>query len=265
MTPAFDALSQNPLAVSIISLLVGALGTLVVTTLRNKSGVLGYTSTWNRVGISTDDDIFGQVRVHWENNQLRNLYFYTIEIENLSTRDFDNVDLRIYSGKETVILNERTAVVDEPEIVHWSPEFRKKMRVEKSGSPTDDQIEEYNHGRQYLIPVLNRRRKLTFSYLCTKPNDDGEPGIYASTQAKGVRLKRLKPPFVVLNPIWGVPIPTAIVRGFIMAAVVVIVCGAFLRSVWVASLLSVVIGLFGQIFGAALHRLERKVVDLFTR
>jgi hypothetical protein len=124
------------------------------------------------------------------------------------------------------------------------------------------QIDEYNHNREYLIPVLNRRQKLSFTFLCTKPNDDNEPGIFVNTPSKGVRLKL---PFVILNPIFGVPIPVALVRAVGLAVVVVILCGLFVKSIWVASLASMIFGLTGQVFGAILYRGERFVRDLLTR
>ncbi len=265
MEAALADLSKNPLAVSIISLIVGSVVTLVITSLRNKSGVLGYTTVWNRIGISADDDVFGEVRVHWQDHQLRNLYLYTIEVENLSSADYENVDLRFYSGDDTIILNERTGVVNEPEIVHWSPEFAQRMRIAEGATASEEQFAEYNHNRHYVVPVFNRRQKLSFAYLCTKPNDDGDPGIFVSSQAKGVRLKRLKQPFVILNPIWGVPIPVAIVRALVIAVFVVVACGTFLESIWIASIVSMFFGLTGQVFGAALYRVERVLRDAMTR
>ena len=257
--------AKNPLAVSLISLVAGSLLTLFVTNLRNKSGVLGYTTAWNRIGISADDLVHGDVRVHWQNHQLRNLFVYTIEVENLSSTDYDNIELRFYSGDDTIILTEQSRVVDQPEIVHWSPAFKTRLAIPDGESATEQQINEYNHNREYLVPVLNRRQKLGFTFLCTKPNDDGEPGIFVSTPSKGVRLKRLKLPFVVLNPMFGVPIPVALRRAIILAVVVVFLCGLFLESVWSATLISMIFGLTGQVFGAILYRVERFVRDLLTR
>lgn len=265
MDAAIADLAKNPLAVSLISLVSGSLLTLLVTNLRNKSGVLGYTVVWNRIGISADDLVHGEVRVHWQNHQLRNLYHYTVEVENLSSTDYDNIELRFYSGDDTIVLTEQTRFVDQPEIIQWSPDFKKRLAIPDGQSPTEQQTNEYNHNREYLVPVLNRRQKLSFTFLCTKPTDDGEPGIFVSTPSKGVRLKRLRLPFVVLNPIFGVPIPVALARAILLALVVVILCGIFLESVWAAALISMIFGLAGQVFGAILYRAERFLRDLLTR
>lgn len=258
-------LAKSPLAVSLISLVVGSFLTLLLTNLRNKSGVLGYTVVWHRIGISANDSIHGEVRVLWQNHQVRNLFAYAIDVENLSSLDYDNIELRFYSGADTIILTEQTRVVDQPNIVPWSPDFRTRLAIPDGQTSSQQQIDEYNHNREYLVPVLNRRQKLNFAFLCTKPNDDTEPGIFVSTSSKGVRLKWLKPPFVILNPIFGVPIPVALIRAIGLAIVIVILCGLFVESIWVASLVSKIFGLVGQVFGAILYRIERFVLDLFTR
>jgi hypothetical protein len=262
---AIAELEKNPLAVSLISLIVGSILTILLANLRNKSGVLGYTTIWNQIGISADNRIHGEVRVHWQNQQVRNLFAYTIDVENLSSIDYDNIALRFYSGADTIILTEQSHIVDQPSIVPLSPDFRSRMVIPDGQAPSQQQIEEYNHNREYLVPVLNRRQKLSFTFLCTKPNDDNEPGIFVTTPSKGVRLKRLKLPFVVLNPIFGVPIPVALARAIGLAIVVVILCGFFMESIWMASLASMIFGLFGQVFGAILYRGERFVRDLLTR
>ena len=265
MDSAVTEFSKNPLAVAIISGVVCTLITLLVTNLRSKSGVLGYTVIWNQIGVSTDDQIHGPVRVHWQNQQVRNLFAYTIDIENLSSVDYENVVLHFFSGADTIILTEQSRVVGQPSVVHWSPDFQSRIAVPDGQTPSQHQFNEVNHNREYLLPVLNRRQKISFTFLCTKPNDDAEPGIFVSTPSKGVRLKRLKLPFVILNPILGVPIPVALVRAIGLSVVVVILCSLFIESVLVASLICMIFGLFGQVFGAILYRLESFVRDLLTR
>ena len=265
MDSAIAELAKNPLAVSLISLVAGSLLTLLLANLRNKSGVLGYTVVWNRIGISADDLIHGEVRVHWQSQEVRNLFAYTIDVENLSSVDYDNIELRFYSGADTIILTEQSRIVDQPSIVPWSPGFRARLAIPDGQAASQRQIDEYNHNREYLVPVINRRQKLNFTFLCTKPNDDNEPGIFVSTPSKGVRLKRLKLPFVILNPIFGVPIPVALVRAIGLAVGVVILCGLFVENIWLASLASMIFGLVGQVFGAILYRVERFVRDLLTR
>ena len=265
MAEALADLSKNLLAVSLISLTVGSLITLLFTKIRNKSGVLGYTTTWNKIGVSADDAIHGPIRVHWQDQQFRNLFFYTIEVENLSSVDYDNIELNFYSGDDTIILTDQTRFLGQPAIVNWSPAFSERIAIPDGETTTERQLDVYNHNRGYLVPVLNRRQKLSFTFLCTVPKGDDAPGIFLTTPSKGVRLKPLKLPFVILNPILGVPIPVALTRALGLAVVVVIICGVFVKNIWAASIVSMIFGLTGQVYGALLYRVERYVRDIFTR
>lgn len=262
---SIQQLTQNPLIVSVISLIVGSLLTILITHLRNKSSVFGYTVVWNRIGISADDDVFGPVRVYWKEHQVRNIFVYTVEVENFSTSDYENIDLHFYTGNDTIILNERTAFVGEPRIVYWSPDFQTRLQVPEGQKPTELQFNIYNHNREYRVPVMNRGQKLNFTFLCTKPNDDSDPGIFLSTISKGIRLKRLRTPYVVLNPIFGVPIPVALARGLMIAVVVVILCGLLLENAWIAAVISMVVGLVAQTLGALVYIAERFVKNAITR
>lgn len=257
-------LLANQYVISALWLVAGSVVTLIFYKIRNKTGVFGYISNSNRVALSADDSIFGSVRATWQGHQVRNLHFFAIEVENLTSTDYENVEFKVYSANDTLILNERTEVIETPYIIPWSDSYQKKMAADRGQQATAQQTEEHSHNREYLLPVFNRSQKLRFSYLCTKPNDDQEPGVFISTPAKGVRLKALKNPYVILNPIWGVPIPAAIVRALIIAVLVVILCGLFVENVWLASAVSMFVGLTGQFFGAALYKVEKIVKKLIA-
>lgn len=257
-------LLENQYVNSAFWLIAGAVVTLVFHKIRNKTGVFGYISNFNRVALSADDSIFGSVRATWQGHQVRNLHFFTIEVENLTSTDYENVEFKVYSGNDTLILNERTEVIDTPYIIPWSDSYRARLAVAEGQQATAQQTNEHAHDREYLLPVFNRGQKLRFSYLCTKPNDDNEPGVFVSTPMKGVRLKRLKNPYAIINPIWGVPIPAAVPRMLIVAVLVVVVCGLFVKNVWVASAVSMVVGLIGQVFGAAVYKVEKLLKRLIA-
>ncbi|MGB8225526.1 MAG: hypothetical protein WCE45_01470, partial [Sedimentisphaerales bacterium] len=246
-----------PLVVAAISSVIGAIITIIITNIRNKSGVFGYITFFNRIGLSADDSIFGSVRVNWQGHAVRNLYSYTITVENSTSKDYENIEFKLYSGPETIILNEKAEILNSPYAVLWSDSYKQKMYVAEGQVASALQQEEYNHSREYNVPVFNRGQKICFTYLCTKLNDDFDPGIFISTSAKGIRLKRQKNPFVILKPIFGVPVPIAIVRAFIISVLVVILCGLFVKNIWIASIVSMFVGLTAQTFGAIVYRVEK--------
>ena len=241
------------IVISLLSAAGGALITAVATKLQNRTAKLTYSTRVQRVALAADDPVFGAVRVTWRDTNVRNLHMAIIEIENSSGRDFENVDLKAYTTHDTVLLNEFTSVVGTPYIVEWSPEFRAGLAVAPGAEATQEQLNTYNHSREYRVPVINRGQVLRLNYLCTRPADDTTPFVFVSTALKGARLVQQFP----TNRVFGVPVPLAAIRGSVISVLIVIGCGLFVRNVWIASAISMSVGLWAQMIGAFQYRSER--------
>lgn len=261
---AMSFFEQHQFLAAIILLLIGAVITLIFNKLSSKTGVLRYFITHSKVGMSADDEIFGSVRLTWQGHNVRNLYLSQIEIENGTTSDYENFHLKVFTNQETVLLNQRTEIVDTPYVVPWDSDYEKRIHVPDGKEASPEQLKEYNHNREYRIPVLNRGQKARLSYLSSNPNDDNFPVVCISTLSKGLKLKEKLQPHLVLSPIFGVPIPVAIIRALILAVLVVLVCGLWLENIWVASSICMIFGLSGQVFGAVAYKVERFIVELVT-
>lgn len=247
---------QNNLVVALIALVVGSAITLLIGKLQGKTSTIRYSCRVDRVAVSAKDQLFGAVDVTWQGTAVRNLYTAVVEIENTTSKDFENVPFKVYSGDETVLLGERTAVLDSPYIVTWSESFKSQLSVTSGSNPTQQQWNIYNHSREYTIPVFNRRQRLQFTYLCSCPNTDALPGIFVSTLYPGIRLKRQNYAPLVL----GVPVHVAAPRGLLITVIVVILCGAFLSNSWAVAVIAAALGLTAQIYGAWLYKAERWLV-----
>ena len=246
-------LFSNTLAVSILSLLAGALITVIVTKIHAKTAVFRYSTRVERVALAADDLVFGTVRVLWHDQNVRNLYLVSVEIENASTRDFENVPLKVYPAGNTIMLSELTAVVNTPYVIKWAPEFAATLVVTPGGTPSERQMDIYHHSREYLVPVFNRGQVLELSYLCTEPDGAKTPYVVVSTQLKGVALKLQ----VRSNFVLGVPAQLTLPRGLMGAIVAIVLCTLWLETVWVVSLIGVLVGLFAQFVGALVYKVER--------
>jgi hypothetical protein len=251
---------RSQLAVSLISLAVGALLMILTTKLLSKRAKLRYSTRIDRLAITADDPIFGSVKVLWRDQPVRNLHMASVEIENTSNRDFENVEFKVYTGKETFLLNERTSIVGTPYIVKWSDGFMGSFTVAPGATPSASQWDIYNHSREYHVPVLNRSQVLQLSYFCTRPGDDAPPTIFVSTQLKGAKLQHQLRSNVVI----GVPVEVAAARGLVVAGVVFVVCGLYLRSVWAASGISMLTGLLAHLFGAIEFKAQRWLRNLIA-
>lgn len=259
-----DFFEQHQFLSAIALLVLGALITLFFNKLSSKTGVLQYFVFHNKVGMSADDDTFGSVRLTWQGHDVRNLYLSTIEIENNTTSDFENIHLKVFTGKDTVLLNQRSEIVDTPFIAPWDAEYENRIHVPDGENATPSQVEEYNHNREYRLPVLNRGQRVRLSYLSSNPNDDNFPVVCVSTLSRGIKLRERMQPNLVLSPIFGVPIPVALTRALILSVIVVLVSGLWLENVWVASSICMIFGLTGQFFGAVAFRVERFLIELVT-
>jgi hypothetical protein len=251
-------ISGRDFVLSTVSLAVGALIAAFAAKLQNRTAKLTYSTRVERVALAADDPVFGAVRVSWRDMNVRNLHMATIEIENSSGRDFENVDLKTYTHQETVLLNEFTSVVGTPYIVEWSPGFRASLAVASGAEATDEQLRIYNHSREYRVPVFNRGQVLRFNYLCTRPGDDTWPFVYMSTQLKGGKLVQQ----IRTNIVLGVPVHLAAARGSVLSVLAVIACGLFVRNVWIASSICMSVGLWAQIIGALQYKGERWLRNL---
>ena len=108
------------------------------------------------------------------------------------------------------------------------------------------------------VAALESKR---YSYILDKPSGDGPVGVFVAAQLKGIKL--------LLSPthsyfVLGEPQPLAMMRGFVIALIVVLICGFYLRNIWVAVVTTMAAGLFAQVIGAIEYkcaRFVRKVVS----
>ena len=248
------------LLLSTASLVIGAIITLLVTAFQRRTATLTYSVRMDRIALAAEDPVFGAVRLTWREMNVRNLHMAVIEIDNPSGRDFEDVTLKVYTNNETVLLSEHTSVVGTPYIVSWSPEFLASVHVAQGQNPTSVQLSIYNHSREYRVPVFNRDQSLHFNILCTRPGDDLTPMVYVSTILKGGRLiRRVKTPLI-----FGVPVGLAAIRGIVVALLALLMCGLFVKNIWMAAALCMSLGLCAQMVGAFLYKVQQRVKRLIS-
>ncbi|MFC7048368.1 hypothetical protein [Emcibacter nanhaiensis] len=230
----------------------------------NKTSVLKYIVETNNIGVSTDDKTFGSVRVTWQDNNVRNLYITNFVVENGTSKDFENIKFKIYSGDNTLLLNESAVVVDEPYVIPKEEHYEERLHIPKDHEPNQQQIDEYYHSREYELGVFNRGKRLKFSYLCTNPNDDNPPEVFISTPSKGIRLKQNLVPYLVMKPLFGVSVTSSIIVALLLSAVVVILSGLWIKDVWIVASICMIFGLTGQVFAALFCRIFKFLRDLIA-
>lgn len=172
---------------STVTAIVTFFATYIVQRVSNRRGILAYSVTHDRIGISAEDPNFGSVAVTFNDQKYQNLFLSTIELKNESLNDYENIDFRAWSPN-TKLMTEQTLHEETGTNIHLSNTYQDKVKVSPGSSPTPEQYEIFHSHREYSVPVLNRGRTIKITYLNSALNPSG-PTIWLSASIKGVRLK----------------------------------------------------------------------------
>ncbi|MDE2824483.1 MAG: hypothetical protein OXK79_13355 [Chloroflexota bacterium] len=264
--------------------LVGGSVTLVVTLLvvmvRNRRSLLTYHVTHDRIGISTLDNIHGEVSVTVGGNQVQNLYMSNVWLVNRSMRDVEDLEVKVLCGPDDMrLMSEQTHVEGTVEVLKHTGEYeeikrqlmRATVEVEEARALGDDatatQIEQAQVGnwqtwvtqRWYEVPVLARGQTIRFTYM-TNVISDADPALLISCQKAGVRVK-YKQPYQPIWHLWGVPLAEASFSGVVIGTLVWFIVISSISTLWIAALLCLVAGFLGNIPGAGIVKLYRWLRD----
>ena len=246
----FDTMSsntemfENRLIVALIACLGGAALTLLTQRLLNKRGLFTYFVSHFPAGLSTDDPVFGTVRVTWNNRSVQNLYLSRVELRNESLNDYEGIVVRVVAY-DTALLTEQTGVIGTTRALKWTEEFSQKLSVQQGDSATSSQIQLVHRLREFQIPTMNRGQVVYLRFL----NDAtlGQmPRIELEVLHKGVRLESR----MNQQQFMGVPLPSATLVGLALGTL--FLSGVILITdvIWVAASLSFVFGLVVRVPGA---------------
>jgi hypothetical protein len=243
-----------------ISAIFGGVGGVITAWLTHRlvsrRGIFSYFVNHNRVGITTQDSVFGNVAVTWNNEPAKHLFFSTIELKNDSLNDYENVVINAYTSN-TLLLTESTQIVDSPTTLHPTERYLEKIKVNAGQTPTDTQRITFHGQREYIIPVFNRGQKVKIQYLNSASSDE-VPSIWLSALIKGVRLK-----FQVPRPhILGIPRSSAAIVGAIIGLIGLIPLVSLVTNPWLLAMATLVYGYLVVIPGAYFLISIRKVREL---
>ena len=243
-----------------VSIIAGAIGGVVTAWLTHrvlhKRGTFSYHVNHSRVGITTDDAVFGKVEASWNGNKIQNLYISNIELANESMNDYENVVVQVYTS-DTHLLSESTQVANGPDILEWTDKYKKKVSVPPNTQPTAAQSGIYFGQREYSIPVFNRGQTVRLTYL-NSATTAKVPTIWVAVAIKGVKLKFRVPQPLVL----GVPRPRAASVGIVVCLAVVVALLFTPTPYWLVALVALALGLFAQVPGAYAVRVWRKLYNV---
>ena len=248
---------QNRLIVAVFAGVVGVILTLLIQRILNKRGLFTYFVWHNSVGVSTDDAVFGTVRAFWNDHQVDNLWFSSIELRNASLNDYENVIVKVFTNS-TALLNERTEIVGTSRVLEWTAAFANRVTLLPGSEPTAEQRSLYAREREYLVPTMNRGQFVRITYLNATKTPQ-QPTIWLDILHKGVKteIRVAQPEFFGVPQFYAAQIGSA--SGIVVVALVI----ATVEALWLAAVLSFLYGLFVLFPGAAAIKLWRRFRDLF--
>ena len=258
--PDFQQLLDSKALISGISILGGALLGNFIAVYRSRVKVLEYTVTHDRLGLSTDDAIFGNVRVTWQGHDLTNLYSSVVTLSNGTSVDYTSLKLKVYTGN-TLLLTERTEIPGTTHILHWTTDYSAALQVAVGGVPTEEQFSTYRHSREYNVPVLNRGQRAVMHFLTTVPNQNEGPSLWLDLLHPGVQIQYRQ----LTQEIHGVPVKLALPLGLLASLAILLAVSLWLTEVWAAAAIAMLAGLFAQSIGAWIFRAVRIMKQIVLR
>ncbi len=240
----------------VASAVCGGVVTLLLFRIAKKRGKFSYFVHHNRIAMSADDPIFGNVQVTWNQKPVGNLFLSTVELKNDSLKDFEDVVVKVFTN-DTTLLTERTDVVDTTQGLRWSPGFQESLHT-AAGGPTPFQMNLYNTTREYIIPTMNRGQLIRFAFL-NAPGQDVQPSLWLDIVHPGVKLRFKAVPTA---EILGVSQPAAALVGFVIGLVFLGAVIFFVQSTWIAAGLAFLFGSLLVLPGAFMIRCWYLLRDL---
>lgn len=245
---------ENKLFIAVISALLGIFLTIFTKLFLNKRSIFSYYVFHNRIAQSSEDIIYGFVRVTWNNSPISNLYLSAVELINSSLKDYESVIVRIYTNN-TTLLTQKTYIVGTTSSIDFTEEYKNKIAIkEDNKKPTKSQLKLFRSQRDYFVPTMNRGQILRFEFLnSTLPNQ--QPAIWVDVLHKGVTCKFK----VARNMIFGIPQNEAAIAGIIIGSFAIILIINLINSVTISAIISFIIGLIVVIPGAYVVKILRKI------
>jgi len=207
------------------------------------------------VGVSTEDPIYGSVKVTWNEHPINHLFLSTVELANQSMKDYESVVVRVFSV-DTLLLTQRTEAVGTSRMIDFTDEYKREIAVVPGGQPTGAQFDLFRRQRDYIVPTMNRGQLLRFQFLNAAKSED-QPTIWLDVLHKGVNCKFK----VTGNLVLGVSQTAAVVAGTLIGLTAVGFVIIYVSSLPIAAVLSFFIGWFVVVPGAYTIRLLHQVRD----
>ena len=252
------AIWNHPLAHTAVGAVLGGLVIQLWRQYRQRMVTVRWSVTHETIASGGDNPTWGRVEILYNGMRAgKLLQWCRVEIENESgSRDLSDVVVSLqYDQPEPVILSGGGYLEGSNKWLSWTPSFAAEFDHYWKLS-VDDRPPATNllRRRDFVIPVLNRGAKAIFFFL-VRP-EVSNPTLHVYCDHLNVRLKHRPMRPMIL----GVVQAHARWTGLGVGCLVAVALAMSLTNIWVAVSVSLLVGWFGQLLGAAVIRGWRRLV-----
>ena len=220
---------------------------------RARMVVLRWQANHQHLAVSAQDALFGTIEVLYNGNQVHNLFFSTIDLQNQSNTDLANIDLNIVFQDGTTIYMAHGAVQGSANTLPFADPFASELdRFIKlpASDPNRPSIgAALTRRRDFRVPILNRGASLRIAML-VQALPGRQPFVNLACDARGVRLQFHGPQ----NLVFGVERNLAALTGLALGAAIVAGIAASPLGGAAAAFAAFAVGCVTAALGAAVVR-----------
>jgi len=228
---------------------------------RGRLTKLRWAVQYHRVAVSAQDAAFGTIQVLHNDRPVNNLHIGTLQVQNESVRDLQDVELNIACLDGSTVLISEGALAGSLQQVPFTAAFNQSLQQAFQNPPNlpPGTLNYLLTRRDYLIRVFNRGATANFVLLIER-NDNNSPNLTVTCDHVGVRLRRHAPAVMLL----GENQLHAALVGLAAGLIIILVMARFIPFKWVLGFSAWLVGCFGSVIGVLVLRCWRQLVRWFS-
>lgn len=174
--------------VSVIGAVVGAFSTYVAFRIKGKRAVFRCIRSDEAFNKNDNPAVGYSLNFQWQGQELDNFMITRFRITNDSPKDFTNVPIRLWSGQDTMILQESINHGESLDPVGYAQDYLNQLVPDEGGEYTSEQINLFNQRREFQIGVWNRFNAVEIVCLSSCPIGGQKGGVWLEINQSGVKL-----------------------------------------------------------------------------
>ena len=193
-----------PTITLVVTSLFGLFVGILIEKFKNRYRTITYSIFTQKVKPSLSENLSGHLKISLGDREIDTLKVVTVEIENKSSIDIENVIVKFTLGKGAYFQGNEGFLQKNFSWLFWEPEYSsyyERVLADNNKTQIDHQnglkiipdelqqrIDFVLANRNYLIPVFNRKEKAIFNFLIEDPIDGTEAHIFPSIVHKSINF-----------------------------------------------------------------------------